>query len=88
MCGLSVFCLFALPIGVIGTLCSVYVALPKHRRNIEGASLGVFWSICACLVLSDSSSFSFLGRAAACDCSTHYFTYKNIFVVKSANGLI
>ena len=36
----------------------------------ERASLGAFCSICACLVLSVSSSSGCLGRAAVCDCGT------------------
>ena len=41
--------------------------------GVERASLGAFWyvcSICACLVLSVSSSSWCLGRAAVCDCGT------------------
>ena len=39
----------------------------------ERANLSAFWyvcSICVCLVLSVSSSSSYLGWAAACDCGT------------------
>ena len=64
------FCLFPLPLGV-WELRFVIVALPGRFSYPF-----FFWcfsnvcSICACLILSVSSSSWCLGRAAVCDCGT------------------
>ena len=49
-------------------------SLGEERANLS--AFRTFFSICACLVLSVSSSSWCLGRAAACDCGTPWtFSY-------------
>ena len=63
------FCLFPLPLGV-WELRFVVVALPGLFSYPFFWCVSYFCSICACLILSVSSSSWCLGRAAVCECGT------------------
>ena len=60
-------------------------SLGEERANLS--AFRTFFSVCACLDLSVSSSSWSLGRAAVCDCGTPWTFLLPFFLIQDITGL-